>query len=261
MREIRDKHKRGERGSTEDEVNSAKKPNMEAADCTNNSHSEVEDSEVNFYKIVSEHEPSLKNIKDMLSFVQATLKDIQHENRNMADELAEQKSSFGIRQGEKANNAMKLQLQALREKFNKRKSTTDELCESLDDLERYSRKNSLEIHGVPEDLYTSAEDVVIRLSELLDEPVRGEDIDITHKIYSSKNKGLNYLWHIDGYDKLKPFGFCVHGAIDRFSRRILWLEVASSNNDPRIVTQYYLDCLRKLGGTAHTVQGDRGMGA
>lgn len=21
-------------------------------------------------------------------------------------------------------------------------------------------------------------------------------------------KGPNYLWHIDGYDKLKPFGFC-----------------------------------------------------
>ena len=71
-------------------------------------------------------------------------------------------------------------------------------------------------------------------------------------------KGPNYLWHIDGYDKLKPFGFCIHGAIDGFSRRILWLEVASSNNDPRIVAQYYLDCVRQLGGTARIVRGDRG---
>lgn len=71
-------------------------------------------------------------------------------------------------------------------------------------------------------------------------------------------KGPNYLWHIDGYDKLKPFGFCVHGAIDGFSRRILWLEVASSNNDPRIVAQYYLDCVQQLGGTARIVRGDRG---
>ena len=47
MKKIRGKHKRGERGSTEDEVNSAKKPNMEVADCTNNNDSEVEDSEVN----------------------------------------------------------------------------------------------------------------------------------------------------------------------------------------------------------------------
>ena len=26
--------------------------------------------------------------------------------------------------------------------------------------------------------------------------------------------GPNYIWHADGYDKLKPFGFCIHGAID-----------------------------------------------
>ena len=24
-------------------------------------------------------------------------------------------------------------------------------------------------------------------------------------------KGPNHIWHIDGYDKLKPFGFCVQG--------------------------------------------------
>jgi len=58
-------------------------------------------------------------------------------------------------------------------------------------------------------------------------------------------KGPNYLWHIDGYDKLKPFGFCIHGAIDGLSRRILWLEVASSNNDLRIVAQYFLDYARQ----------------
>ena len=39
-------------------------------------------------------------------------------------------------------------------------------------------------------------------------------------------KGPNYIWHLDGYDKLKPFGFCIHGSIDGYSRRrLLWLEV------------------------------------
>ena len=38
-------------------------------------------------------------------------------------------------------------------------------------------------------------------------------------------RGPNWAWHIDGYDKLKPFGFCIHGAIDGFSRRIMWLDV------------------------------------
>ena len=27
-------------------------------------------------------------------------------------------------------------------------------------------------------------------------------------------QGPNYLWHVDGYDKLKPYGFCIHGCID-----------------------------------------------
>ena len=39
------------------------------------------------------------------------------------------------------------------------------------------------------------------------------------------NPGPNFAWHIDGYDKLKPYGFAIHGAIDGFSCRILWLEV------------------------------------
>lgn len=48
-------------------------------------------------------------------------------------------------------------------------------------------------------------------------------------------KGFNYLWYIDGYDKLKLFGFCVYGVIDGFSRRILWFEVLSINSDFRVV--------------------------
>ena len=31
----------------------------------------------------------------------------------------------------------------------------------------------------------------------------------------------NYLWHINGYGKIKPYGFAIHGAIGGFSRKIL----------------------------------------
>ncbi len=72
------------------------------------------------------------------------------------------------------------------------------------------------------------------------------------------NKGPNYLWHMDGYDKLKPFGFCIHGCIDGFSRRIMWLEVSSTNNDPAVVSQYYVDCIKQLGGAPRVVRADCG---
>ena len=34
--------------------------------------------------------------------------------------------------------------------------------------------------------------------------------------------GPNFLWHVDGWDKLAHFGIFIHGAVDGFSRRILW---------------------------------------
>ena len=46
-----------------------------------------------------------------------------------------------------------------------------------------------------------------------------------------RNPGPNYVWHIDDHDKLKPFGFSVHGCIDGFSRKLIWLEVTSSNKE------------------------------
>ncbi|XP_046850444.1 uncharacterized protein LOC124443936 [Xenia sp. Carnegie-2017] len=51
-----------------------------------------------------------------------------------------------------------------------------------------------------------------------------------------------------GYDKLKPFGFPIHAAIDGFSRKVLWLEICKSNNSPKEPTKLYLDCVIKHGG-------------
>ena len=67
-----------------------------------------------------------------------------------------------------------------------------------------------------------------------------------------------YVWHIDGYDKLKPFGFCIHGAIDGYSRRILWLEVTPSNKDPCIIGYHFYEYVNLLGGTARIIRADRG---
>ena len=69
---------------------------------------------------------------------------------------------------------------------------------------------------------------------------------LKRRVYS--NPGPNYAWHLDGYDKLKPWGFPMHGCIDGFSRRILWLKVARSNNSPEIPGQYYIETVAELGG-------------
>lgn len=44
---------------------------MEAGDSSNNKDGEVEETEVNFHETVSKQEPILKDMKDLLSHVQA----------------------------------------------------------------------------------------------------------------------------------------------------------------------------------------------
>lgn len=59
--------------------------------------------------------------------------------------------------------------------------------------------------------------------------------------------GPNYVWHIDGHDKLKPFGFSIHGCIDGFSRKLIWLEVGTTNKMPEVIARFYLDAVKKFG--------------
>ena len=46
----------------------------------------------------------------------------------------------------------------------------------------YTRKNSVEIHGVPESAYTSTEEVVLKLAAAENVDVTAEDIEISHKL-------------------------------------------------------------------------------
>lgn len=66
------------------------------------------------------------------------------------------------------------------------------------------------------------------------------------RVYHSE--GPNYVWHVDGYDKLKPYGFAISGCIDGYSRKVMWLKCGASNNNPEIIAQYYLNCVSE-GGT------------
>ena len=60
--------------------------------------------------------------------------------------------------------------------------------------------------------------------------------------------GPNFLWHVDEWDKLAPLGIFIHGAVDGFSRRILWLEVNSTNKNPSIIASHYFNAVLQLEG-------------
>ena len=70
--------------------------------------------------------------------------------------------------------------------------------------------------------------------------------------------GPNYLWHSDGHDKLKRFGFAIYGIIDGYSKKVLCLEVSMSNNDPEIIAYYYLKTIEKYGFVPTIMRTDHG---
>lgn len=91
-------------------------------------------------------------------------------------------------------------------------------------------------------LFVPRSEIQVRLKEL--DPQGSQDRRrhrLKRKVYEVP--GPNYCWHVDGYDKIKPYGFPIHGAIDGYSRRLLWLKVGRTNNDPAVTAKYYHDCV------------------
>ncbi|XP_035985476.1 uncharacterized protein LOC118558974 [Fundulus heteroclitus] len=71
-------------------------------------------------------------------------------------------------------------------------------------------------------------------------------------------RGPNALWHMDGYDKLKPYGIAISGCIDGFSRYVLWMEAYTTNNDPKLISSYFLKTVSGVNGCPERIRADRG---
>jgi len=70
--------------------------------------------------------------------------------------------------------------------------------------------------------------------------------------------GPNFIWHLDGYDKIKPFGFCISGCVDGFSRKVIWLNVYHTNSDPKLIGGYFIEAIEELRGCPTLIRGDPG---
>ena len=71
--------------------------------------------------------------------------------------------------------------------------------------------------------------------------------------------GPNDIWHVDGNDKLKPYGFSIHGCIDGYSRKIIWLKLSPSNKNPAEIAHHYLTTVKEVNGFPRRMRSDRGV--
>jgi len=65
------------------------------------------------------------------------------------------------------------------------KEHADELQDiqvNLDNLEQYSRKNSLEFHGIPDEVNIPTDQVVCKIAQAIGVEIQEDDIEISHRI-------------------------------------------------------------------------------
>ena len=188
------KNKRGDRGSVEEETSTAKKTANMAAD----NGPRIEES---IHKINEQEQPSLLEIKQLLVDIQIQIAAVLTENLKLRKEIEELNDSANFNEKElndlkdsliKTKNENKTlkdfleetrrELKAVKDDFREQKEETEQLWSAFDDLEQYTRKNSLEIHGIPQNAYSDTDTAVIKVAEALNITVEPEDIEISHKL-------------------------------------------------------------------------------
>ena len=185
------KNKRGDLGSTEGsyENSAAKRHNMADNGAVETKNDDTSSSQQN--------EPDLHEIKAMLVDIQISLSSILRENKQFKQELDELKNSLQLSDIELRNTKTKLNeaakaniklekrlhatttsLDSARNDLREHTKDINYLNESLDNLEHYTRKNSLEFHGVPENSYESTEQAILKIAAALEVQVSPSDIEI-----------------------------------------------------------------------------------
>ena len=189
------KNKRGARGSTEDELAASKRPNM----ATDNAQSEEEVEEAE--KVDTANEPNLQDIQALLISIQRTIENILKENNKLSNEVGELNSSLRRLESEllatkgvlndvkNTNKESRIELDAAKWKISQQRDEIDEQYHGLDDLEQYSRKNSLEIVGIPESIREN-ESAVLKIANALNVQVKPEDIDICHRVKRKRSSPI-----------------------------------------------------------------------
>ena len=71
-------------------------------------------------------------------------------------------------------------------------------------------------------------------------------------------KGPNQVWSIDEHDKLSRFGFQIYGAIDAYSRYMIWCFIGHSNRTAVSVNKQFLTAVRSHNTIPQLIRSDKG---
>ena len=123
---------------------------------------------------------SYEELRESLEFTQSKMEEMTKNNSSLQEQMREMAKSnieFQSRMAQLETN-----LEKKSEENAKFQKKLGEIFMQHDDLEQYTRKFNLEIHGIPETNDEEPEDIVLNLAKLMEIDLTYEDIDITHRL-------------------------------------------------------------------------------
>ena len=79
---------------------------------------------------------------------------------------------------------------------------------------------------------------------------------LKRRVYYSS--GPDETWSYDGHDKLVKFGLAIHGAVDVWSGKFIWLKVFTGNHDPKLIAKNFVESIVPLKRFPYSVRSDCG---
>ena len=135
----------------------------------------------------------VKSIQGAISVMQDTIATLVKENNKLSGDVADLRHIIAKNNGEveklkkdfiKQNQyvaSLELELEREKKAAKQQRSDIQELQDSLDELEQYSRKNSVEIHGIPEDIGISTDEAVCKVAAAVGVQIAQDNIEISHR--------------------------------------------------------------------------------
>ena len=152
-------------------------------------------------------EPNLKDIHNLLKNIQSAITAMQgniavlaKDNNKLSSDVAELRKVIAKNNDEveklkkdlvsqtKYVASLELELGRVKKASKQQKNDIEDLQENLDELEQYTRKNSLEFHGIPEDVGISTDEIVCKVAQAVGVEVESEKIEISHRL--NRKKGI-----------------------------------------------------------------------
>ncbi|XP_078343631.1 uncharacterized protein LOC144629287 [Oculina patagonica] len=147
--------------------------------------------------LAESEQPSLQELWKLLSRIEKNTTTLLAENASLKASLEFTQAQYTAL--ETKNKKLEARVLTLEQQDAASSKKVAELEAKYDDIEQYSRKFNLEIHGIPEQEDEDILNTVLDLAEVLKVELQEEDIDICHRLYKGADKARPIIVKFSNY--------------------------------------------------------------